>query len=133
MAKTLTIIFGVILALLGLLGFTSNSLIGANALFAADSAQNLIHIILGAVLLIVALWASESSVLWLKIIGAVTFLLGLIGIFTVPSAGGSLLGIAASNGASNWFHLIAGAVIYIAGIYGTDDKDTLTPPLQRAM
>jgi len=120
MAKTLTIILGVILVLFGLLGFTSNSLIGTNALFVADMAHNIIHIVLGAILLTVAFWSSKDSVLWLKIVGSVTFFLGLIGILTVPSIGGTLLGIIYTNGASNWLHLIAGIVIFIAGIYGKE-------------
>lgn len=122
MAKTLTVIFGVILMLLGALGFVSNPLIGANALFAADAAHNIVHIVLGAILLLVAFWYGGRSELWLKIIGAVTFLLGLIGLMTVPGTGGSLLGIAYTNGASNWFHLIAGVVIFIALIYGKEER-----------
>jgi hypothetical protein len=129
MAKTLTFIFGIILVLLGILGFVSNPLIGANALFAADTIHNLIHIVLGGVLLAVAFWASESSMLWLKVIGAVVFLLGLIGVLTVPSTGGTLLGIAVTNGASDWFHLIAGVVIFGAGMYGKNDTNNTMPPL----
>jgi hypothetical protein len=121
MAKTFTIIFGIILVLLGLLGFTSNSLIGANAYFVADAVHNIIHIVLGGILFTVAFRSSGNSVFWLKIIGAVTFLLGLIGVLTVPSAGGSLLGIAATNGASDWFHLIFGVVIFAVGVYSKNE------------
>ena len=110
------------LALLGVLGFVSNPLIGANALFAADAAHNIIHIILGAILLVVAFWSSGNSELWLKIVAVATFLLGLIGLLTVPATGGSLLGIAYTNGATDWFHLIAGAVIFAALIYGKDER-----------
>ncbi len=130
MAKTLAIILGVILVLLGLLGFISNPLIGMNALFATDGVHNLIHIVLGAILLIVAFWSSKDSVLWLKIIGAVVFLLGLIGIFTVPSAGGMILSIAYTNGASDWLHLIAGVIIFAAGMYGKDGTEEGMPPMQ---
>ncbi len=130
MAKTLSFISGVILVLLGLLGFISNPLVGANALFVADGAHNLIRIILGVILLAVALWASESSVLWLKLIGVITFLLGLIGILTVPAIGGTLLGIAGTNGASNWLNLIVGALIFTAGKYGKDDMRNVMPPVQ---
>jgi len=124
MAKTFTIIFGSILVLLGLLGFTSNALIGANAYFVADAVHNVIHILLGGILLTVAFRSSDNPVFWLKVIGAITFLLGLIGILTVPSAGGSLLSIAATNGASDWFHLIFGVVIFATGIYGRDTIST---------
>jgi len=127
MAKTLTVIFGIILVLLGILGFTSNSLIGANAYFAADAVHNIIHIVLGGILLIVAFRASEKSELWLKIVGAVIFLLGLIGVLTVPSIGGTLLGIASTNGASDWFHLIFGIVAFVAGVYGKDSMTGMPP------
>lgn len=129
MAKTLTTIFGILLTLLGVLGFVSNPLIGANAMFVADAIHNSIHIVLGAVLLIVAFWASESSIFWLKVMGAVVFLLGLIGILTVPATGGSLLGIATTNGASDWFHLIFGVVIFAAGMYGKDAMSSGMPPM----
>jgi len=132
MTKTFAIIIGAILVLLGILGFISNPLIGANALFATDGVHNLIHIVFGAILLIVAFWSSRDSVLWLKIIGSVVFLLGLIGILTVPSIGGMLLGIAYTNGASNWMHLIAGIVIFVAGMYGKDGIEEGIPPMQSA-
>jgi hypothetical protein len=127
MAKTLTVIFGIILVLLGLLGFTSNSLIGANAYFAADTMHNIIHIVLGAILLVVAFWSSEKCAFWLKVIGAVVFLLGLIGLLTVPASGGSLLGIAYTNGASDWFHLVLGVVIFAAGLYGKGGMTSMPP------
>ena len=121
MAKTFSVIIGSIFALLGLLGFTSNALIGTNALFIVDSAHNIIHIVLGLILLVVAFWFRKHSILWLKIVGSVTFLLGLIGILTVPSVGGTLFGIATTNGASNGLNLIAGAVIFIAGMCGREE------------
>ena len=130
MAKTLAIILGVILVLLGLLGFISNPLIGVNSLFATDGVHNLLHIVFGAILLIVAFWSSKDSILWLKIVGAAVFLLGLIGILTVPSVGGMLLGIAFTNGASNWLHLIAGIVIFVAGMYGKDATEGVMPAMQ---
>ena len=128
MAKTLAIIFGVILVLLGLLGFVSNPLVGAGAVFLADTMHNVIRVVLGAILLAVAVWSPDSSARWLKVIGAVVFLLGLIGLFTVPSAGGMLLGIAETNGASNWLHLVAGLVIFIAGMYSNGGEMSMSSP-----
>lgn len=49
--KISSIILGVILVLLGLFGFTSNSLIGENALFVANSASNWLHLITGAAII----------------------------------------------------------------------------------
>ena len=117
MVKTPTIILGTILMLIGLLGFVSNSLIGTNALFATDATHNIGHIFFGAILLIVVFWFGRNVLLWLKIIGVMIFLLGLVGVLTVHSTGGILLGIAYTNGASNWFHIIAGLFIFILGFY----------------
>lgn len=121
MARMPTLIFGVILVLLGLLGFISNPLIGAHALFAADSAHNVIHIILGVLLLTVAFWAKESSALWLKGIGILLFLLGLVGVISVPETGGALFGAFMTNGFLDWFHLVAGAIVFLGSFYDKDD------------
>lgn len=128
MAKTLAVIFGVILVLLGLLGFVSNPLVGAGAVFLADTMHNVIRIVLGAILLVVAVWSPAGCARWLKVVGTIVFLLGLIGLFTVPSAGGMLLGIAETNGASNWLHLVAGLVIFIAGMYSNGDEPRMPSP-----
>lgn len=61
MAKTPIIIFGVIFVLLGLLGFVSNPLIGANALFEANSATNWLHLIFGAVIFAVGIYSRNSA------------------------------------------------------------------------
>ncbi|OGG78369.1 hypothetical protein A3A36_01365 [Candidatus Kaiserbacteria bacterium RIFCSPLOWO2_01_FULL_52_12b] len=121
MMKTSTIIFGVILVLLGFLGFVSNPLIGADALFVADAVHNFIHIVFGVILLAIAFWVKEKPLLWLKSIGAIVFLSGLIDIFFASSTGGSLFGIAYTNRYSDWLHLIAGLAILSVGIYGRDD------------
>lgn len=122
MEKTTTAIFGVILTLLGVLGFVSNPLIGANALFVADAMHNVIHIVLGVTLLVAAFRAGRYNSFWLKGTGFVLFLLGLVGILLVPSAGGLLFGIAMTNGSTDWFHLVAGIVIFIGSVYGKDDS-----------
>jgi predicted Zn-dependent protease with MMP-like domain len=114
MTKTAALISGAILALLGLLGFVNNPLIGANALFAADAAADVLHIVLGAALAFAALRAPLLAAAWMKTIGAIAFLLGLIGMLSVPSAGGVLLGVVFTNGASNWLHLVVGASIFLA-------------------
>jgi vacuolar-type H+-ATPase subunit I/STV1 len=52
MTRRLAIILGVIFVLLGLLGFTSNSFIGENALFVTNGASNWLHFIAGIVMLV---------------------------------------------------------------------------------
>ena len=137
MAKTLALIFGILLVLIGLLGFIANPLVGSGGMFATDMVHNLIHIILGAVLLYAALLAPAQSGLCLKIVGAIALVLGLLGLFMVSAEGGMLLGIAWTNGASNWLHLILGVVILACGYWGKGSMGSSMgggmnmPPIQR--
>jgi hypothetical protein len=101
MVKTLSLIFGVILALLGLLGFVNNPLIGMNALFAAGAVDNLIHLVLGIVLLAVALRAPRRAALALKAVGLALFCLGLFGWF----------------GAADWLDLALGVALFLASYW----------------
>ncbi len=119
MAKTLAIIFGIIFVLVGLLGFVNNPLVGSGAFFAADAAHNLVHLVIGLILLAVAFWAAAKSSLWLKIIGVVYLALAIIGFL---SSGGSLLGLVEANGADNWLHLVLGIVLLLAGIYAKGES-----------
>ena len=108
---------GILLLLLGLLGFISNPLIGVHALFAADAAHNVLHLVLGIILLSAALWSRIHVFFWLKAVGTLLGLLGLVGLLTLPSTGGALLGIVYTNGAYNWFHLVLGVAMVIIGVY----------------
>ena len=113
MAKKFAMIFGWIFIVLGLLGFFSNPLVGSSsgALFMADTAHNLVHLISGIVLLWVAYGASHKAGSILKILGVIYVLLALIGFF---SSTGSVLGLVMVNAADNWLHLIFG-LLFIWG------------------
>jgi hypothetical protein len=52
MTKKLAMILGTIFVLFGLLGFTSNSFIGENALFVTNGATNWLHLVAGIALFI---------------------------------------------------------------------------------
>lgn len=118
MAKTLAVAFGVVFVLVGLLGFVSNPLVGAGALFATDALHNLVHIVLGAILLIVAYSATAQSALWLKIIGVVYFVVALLGFFV----SGPVLGIITVNSADNWLHLVLAVALFCSGYYACKES-----------
>lgn len=120
MAKTLTSIFGVIFALVGLLGFVSNPLVGAGAVFETDMMHNLVHLVTGLILLAVAFLASRSAALVLKVVGAVYLVLGVVGFY---ASGGYLLGLIASNGADNWLHLALGIVLLAVGFLSKGETE----------
>jgi hypothetical protein len=51
MAKTLALVFGVVFVVAGILGFIPNPIVGRDALFHTNAVHNLVHLIIGAVLL----------------------------------------------------------------------------------
>lgn len=111
MAKTLAVVFGVIFVLVGLLGFVPNPVVGMGALFETDMLHNLVHLIFGIILLVVAYQATAQAALWLKILGVVYLILALIGWFM----GAPLLGLVVANDADHWLHVVLGIVLIAAG------------------
>lgn len=117
MAKTLAYIFGIIFVLVGLLGlFVSNPLVGQGSLFDTNTAHDLVHLIIGLILLAVAMWAPMQSSMWLKIVGAVYLLVAILGLFTSSP----LLGLVEINDADNWLHIVLGVVLLAAGVWAKD-------------
>lgn len=116
MAKTLAIIVGVILVVVGLLGFVANPLVGPGALFETNTVHDIVHLLLGAVLLIVGLAAAGQAQLWLKIVGVVYLLVAVLG-FMMPSP---LLGLVAVNTADHWLHVLLGVILLAGGFIAKD-------------
>lgn len=116
--KTAALIIGAIFIVVGLLGFTPNPIVGAseNAVFHTDTLHNVVHIISGALFVLVALAAPDSIATVLKVFGIVYFLLGILGLIQIGTEGiGKLLGILHINGADNFLHIGLGIVIFLAG------------------
>lgn len=116
--KTASIIIGIIFLAVGLLGFTSNPVIGMadGAIFHADTTHSLVHIVSGVLFVLVALVMPASAPLFLKIFGAVYFLIGVLGFINIGSEGTTqLLGFLHVNGADNYLHIGLGLLIFLAG------------------
>lgn len=114
MAKTLAIIFGIIFVLVGILGFIGNPLVGMGAFFAANMLHNLVHLVIGLVLLGVAFWSPAQSALWLKIMGWVYLVVAVLG-FLLVSGTGDLLGLVTVNAADDWLHLVLAIILLVVG------------------
>ena len=126
--KTAAILIGIVFIAVGLLGFVSNPIIGDSetAIFHADTVHNMVHIISGALFLIVGLFAPASASILLKVFGVVYFLLGVLGLINVGTEGmGTLLGFLHVNGADNFLHIALGLVIFLAGFAGPRTKPAL--------
>ena len=115
-ARNVAIVLGVILVLVGLLGFVNNPLV--LGIFAVNPLHNVVHIVTGAVLLIGA-YSSLGSSLALKIIGVVYAIVAIIGFFMVTD--GMMLGVA-MNEADKWLHVVLAVVILIAGFALPSDE-----------
>lgn len=116
--RTAAILIGIIFIVVGILGFIPNPLIGVSegVLFHADTVHSMVHIISGALFLIVAFAAPLRVPIVLKVFGVVYFLLGVLGLLTIGSEGLThLLGFLCVNGPDNYLHIGLGIVIFIAG------------------
>ncbi len=120
MAKTLARVFGVIVLLLGIIGFFSNSFMSASGYFFADTGMNIVNALLGIVLLAVS-GTEAGSALWLKIIGVAYFIVSVIG-FAILGASGTVevLGFMGVNAAASWLYLVMGVIVFLSGF--AEDK-----------
>ncbi|MEA2701363.1 MAG: hypothetical protein QOE22_72 [Candidatus Parcubacteria bacterium] len=117
MAKTLAIVFGIVFVLVGILGFMGSGIAGPMGVFQTNTLHDLVHLLFGLILLVVAFTAPAGSAKWLKILGIVYLVLAVLGFLLIPS-GGLLLGIVLMNGNDHWLHLVLGIVLVIAGMSG---------------
>lgn len=107
--------------LIGVLGFFSNPIVGHMGFFHADTMHNIVHIVLGLVLLMAAGSDAKAS-RWLKIVGVVYLLVAVLGFMMTPAMGeAKLLGLVEVNGADNWLHAVLGIVLFFAGMAGKKD------------
>ena len=118
-AKTSSIVFGLAFLAIGFLGFVPNAIIGDSddAIFHADAIHNTVHIVSGALFLIIGIAKPDFAATFLKIFGVIYFLLGIFGFLTFGTEGmGELLGFLHVNGADNFLHVFLGVVIFVAGL-----------------
>lgn len=110
--------FAVVFALVGLLGFVSNPIVGASGMFATDLNHNLVHLISAAVFAFAASRGAATTSLVMKIFGVVYLLVGVLGMAGMATDG-SLFGLMQVNDADNYLHLALGVVIGGLGFFGS--------------
>jgi len=125
MAKTLSIVFGIVFAVIGLLAFVTNPIVGMAGFFETNRLHDAVHLISGVAFLIIGFAAMEkTAALWLKVFGAVYLLVAVLGFFVAGNSGmGQILGLITVNGADNWLHVALGLVFLLSGIFtGSSDE-----------
>ncbi|MDB5259729.1 MAG: TonB-dependent siderophore receptor [Candidatus Taylorbacteria bacterium] len=124
MAKKLSIVFGIVFIIVGILGFIPNPLVSATGFFGVDTVHTIVHLVIGIILLVVGLKCAKTSAAVLIVVGAVYLLLAIIGFFGVTS----ILGFLNVNTPDNWLHAVLGIVIIIAGIMGKKCNSEMAAP-----
>jgi O-antigen/teichoic acid export membrane protein len=100
--KTWAIVLGIILLLVGIIGFFTTEVFG---LFPVNGLHNVVHLLTGALFL----WAGLSDMRGFatgtnKWVGVVYILVAIIGFLV----GLSFLNVSAGNDPDNWLHLVIG-------------------------
>jgi Domain of unknown function (DUF4383) len=125
MLQKAAITFGIILLVVGILGFVpgaapDNMLLG---LFHVNAAHNVVHLLSGAVALWAGLTSASNSRLYFRVFGVVYALVAVLGFV---SGDEPVLGIVANNAANTWLHVLI-AVVSLALGFGVKDSG---PPVK---
>jgi len=129
-AKTAAIIIGLAFLAAGLLGFVENPIIGEadNAIFYTDTVHNFVHLISGALFIIIALLAPAFAKTFSVLFGLVYLGLGILGMLTIGSDGMTkLLGFLHVNGKDNYLHIGLGIGILFLGLISRNVHRRETP------
>jgi hypothetical protein len=117
-AKTAAILIGLIFIAVGLLGYTSNPIVGESheAIFHADATHNIVHLVSGALFLLFALVIPGYTAGFLKLFGIIYCIIGILGLVKIGDEGMiKLLGFLHVNAADNYLHIGLGLIIFLAG------------------
>lgn len=119
MAKIAARIIGSIFILIGILGFIpENPIISTIGFFHANIGHNILHIILG-IILIIATKTTRSALLWLRIVGGAYLMIALLGFILIANTTSeSILGIIDINQADNWLHTALGVLLLLLSFIG---------------
>lgn len=116
--RIVAVVFGAVYLLIGILGFFATSGVGffdpegglLLGIFEVNIAHNVVHLVIGAVLLITGLRTVPAAKAANTAVGAVYLLVGIIGLFIVDSPANIL----AINAADNVLHF--GSAIILLGV-----------------
>jgi len=130
MAKTASLVIGIVFLIVGILGFIPNGIVGDEGTFMTNGLHDSIHILFGLILLFVSVKAASKASTALKVTGIIYLILAIIGFIQ----GTTVLGIIPVNGADNWLHLVLGVVISTLGFTGKkDDSMSASAPVAPQM
>lgn len=118
--RLVAVIFGAVYLLVGLLGFLASAGVDFAAtdgglllgIFEVNPLHNIVHLLIGAALLIGGLRSVRAAKTVNIVVGAVYLLVGIVGFFIE----GSALNILALNTADHFLHLVSALVLLGVGL-----------------
>ncbi|MBI2439198.1 MAG: DUF4383 domain-containing protein [Candidatus Moranbacteria bacterium] len=119
MEKNIITILGVVFLVVGVLGFFNDPLLGV---FDVDTVHNIIHLLSGALALVVVGMGAEALRMYAKIFGAVYGVVGAVGFLT---SGDMILGLFMSNTAGDVLHLALAVVLLYVGFGRPSHRDPI--------
>lgn len=111
LVKTVTWILGIVLIIVGILGFIQSPVLG---LFQVDTVHDWVHIISGVLAILAVLSGESYARLYLIIFGIIYGLVAIIGFVN----GGNILGVMTVNMNDNYLHSVI-AIICLAVGFGS--------------
>ena len=113
LARTISAVFGAVYLLVGVLGFVlTTPLLG---LFEVNALHNIVHVVLGAVLLYGAM-SSAAALQATRWVGALLILLGILGFVSADG-----FGLVPLGGNDIWLHLASGIVLLGTSFMATSE------------
>ena len=114
MIKKLAVVFGVILLVVGVLGFVPALAPDGKllSLFLVDPLHNIVHLVTGALGLYAGMASSKTAKMYFQIFGVVYALVAVLG-FMVGD--GKILGVLVVNAFDNYLHVLIAVVALYAG------------------
>jgi len=113
MARTVSAVLGVVYVALGIVGFVADGPV--LGLFDVNELLNLVHVVVGGVLLYGAT-ATSAAIGVSRPAGLALIVLGLLGFVAADG-----FGIMPLGGNDIWLHLSTGAILLANGVFETDD------------
>ena len=122
-SKNITIAFGSVFVLVGVLGFIPNPLVSSEGIFEVNAMHNLVHLLTGAAFLFGGLVLEGKEALTLKVVTGAYFGVAVLGFLT---SGNTLLGLVHINEADRWLHLGLAIAMLAAALVASRPKSQLT-------
>lgn len=124
MAKTTSIVLGIVFLLVGILGLVGTPIVGDAGYFETNTAHDLVHLVSGIIFLIVAFSSTKAIATTMKVFGVVYLLVAILGLVM----DGPVLGIVI-NGADDVLHVVLAIVIFFLGWKVGKDESSAAAPM----